>query len=239
MTHITAFFYLHRTTQYRETRPYIHASSGIWTRYPRSTHLTPRQRHFLIILYNMAPLFKPYRIYSAKYDKKMIMNNKEARIWKPTTMDLWKYLGKVRLGHPDSSTSDAGTGEFRNKIMEHYRVTNPLGQSGLCWPGKRTLHNDSMHHWSSEWSYFQQVSHRYSVAPTCSTRHVNNSWWWEQILWTFNVTHQDSEEGHRSLSHVSVIRFVKFQVSDIRGCVQKFPDWPPGERTANGIALCH
>jgi hypothetical protein len=23
-----------------------------------------------------------------------------------------------------------------------------------------------------------------------------------------------------------------------RGCVQKFPDWPPGARTANGIALC-
>jgi len=25
----------------------------------------------------------------------------------------------------------------------------------------------------------------------------------------------------------------------IRGCIQKFPDWPPGERTANGTALCH
>jgi len=23
------------------------------------------------------------------------------------------------------------------------------------------------------------------------------------------------------------------------GCVQKFPDWPPGARTANGRALCH
>jgi hypothetical protein len=27
--------------------------------------------------------------------------------------------------------------------------------------------------------------------------------------------------------------------TQIRGCIQKFPDWPPGARTANGIALCH
>jgi hypothetical protein len=26
---------------------------------------------------------------------------------------------------------------------------------------------------------------------------------------------------------------------DIGGCIQKFPDWPPGARTANGTALCH
>jgi len=24
-----------------------------------------------------------------------------------------------------------------------------------------------------------------------------------------------------------------------RGCIQKFSDWPPGARTANGAALCH
>jgi hypothetical protein len=23
------------------------------------------------------------------------------------------------------------------------------------------------------------------------------------------------------------------------GCIQKFPDWPPGARTANGTDLCH
>jgi hypothetical protein len=26
---------------------------------------------------------------------------------------------------------------------------------------------------------------------------------------------------------------------DIRGYIQKFPDWPPGARTVNGTALCH
>jgi hypothetical protein len=25
----------------------------------------------------------------------------------------------------------------------------------------------------------------------------------------------------------------------VRGCIRKFPDWPPGARTANGAALCH
>jgi len=25
----------------------------------------------------------------------------------------------------------------------------------------------------------------------------------------------------------------------IRGCIKKFPDWPPGARTANGTAFCH
>jgi hypothetical protein len=27
--------------------------------------------------------------------------------------------------------------------------------------------------------------------------------------------------------------------ADIGGCIQKFPDWQPGARTANGTALCH
>jgi hypothetical protein len=25
----------------------------------------------------------------------------------------------------------------------------------------------------------------------------------------------------------------------VQDCIQKFPDWPPGARTANGTALCH
>jgi len=25
----------------------------------------------------------------------------------------------------------------------------------------------------------------------------------------------------------------------VRECIQKFPDWPPGARTANGTALYH
>jgi hypothetical protein len=29
------------------------------------------------------------------------------------------------------------------------------------------------------------------------------------------------------------------QLPLLRGCIQKFPDWPPGARTVNGTALCH
>jgi hypothetical protein len=36
-------------------------------------------------------------------------------------------------------------------------------------------------------------------------------------------------------------RNIKKELSfdEIRGCIQKFPDWPPGARNANGIALFH
>jgi hypothetical protein len=30
----------------------------------------------------------------------------------------------------------------------------------------------------------------------------------------------------------------KQTIMDIRGCIHKFPDWPPQARTANGTALC-
>jgi hypothetical protein len=29
-----------------------------------------------------------------------------------------------------------------------------------------------------------------------------------------------------------------FPGTNIGECIQKFPDWPPGTRTANGTALC-
>jgi hypothetical protein len=30
-----------------------------------------------------------------------------------------------------------------------------------------------------------------------------------------------------------------FHAINILGIIQKFPDWPPGAKTANGTALCH
>jgi hypothetical protein len=30
----------------------------------------------------------------------------------------------------------------------------------------------------------------------------------------------------------------KLQLGQARGCIQKFPDWPYGARTANGTDLC-
>jgi hypothetical protein len=35
------------------------------------------------------------------------------------------------------------------------------------------------------------------------------------------------------------LQFTPSLLHEIRGCIQKFPDWPPGARTANGTALCH
>jgi hypothetical protein len=35
------------------------------------------------------------------------------------------------------------------------------------------------------------------------------------------------------------VLFVYFFFLHVRGCDQKFPDWPPGASTAGGTALCH
>jgi hypothetical protein len=50
---------------------------------------------------------------------------------------------------------------------------------------------------------------------------------------TFNITRTDNPTSRKALG-VTVLH-----ECDIWGCIQKFPDWPPGVRTANGTALCH
>jgi hypothetical protein len=51
------------------------------------------------------------------------------------------------------------------------------------------------------------------------------------------------EKERLSDTHSSLLGFQKrsptFAILTIRVCVQKFPDWPPGARTANDTALCH
>jgi hypothetical protein len=39
--------------------------------------------------------------------------------------------------------------------------------------------------------------------------------------------------------HVTHKHGSSFAFTVVRGCIQKFPDWPPGAKTANGTALCH
>jgi hypothetical protein len=39
--------------------------------------------------------------------------------------------------------------------------------------------------------------------------------------------------------HGAQFSSVRYIANRIRGCIQKFPDWLPGARTANGTALCH
>jgi hypothetical protein len=36
-----------------------------------------------------------------------------------------------------------------------------------------------------------------------------------------------------------LLLLVEAVIVNVHGCIQKFPDWPPGARTANGTALCH
>jgi hypothetical protein len=54
----------------------------------------------------------------------------------------------------------------------------------------------------------------------------------------------DRESGFPSPYKIKIPAYFPSQnegttTQHVRGCIQKFPDWPPGERTANGTALCH
>jgi hypothetical protein len=42
-----------------------------------------------------------------------------------------------------------------------------------------------------------------------------------------------------SISLCMMIRYCAVIELEIQVCIQKFPDWPPRARTANGTALCH
>jgi hypothetical protein len=47
--------------------------------------------------------------------------------------------------------------------------------------------------------------------------------------------------SHYRIKHLKKSGHYKFVLEFIVicGCIQKFPDWPPGARTANIMALCH
>jgi hypothetical protein len=47
-----------------------------------------------------------------------------------------------------------------------------------------------------------------------------------------------SEDHDMNLLEVNTSSLESYP-AHIWGCIQKFPDWPPGARTANGTALCH
>jgi hypothetical protein len=43
---------------------------------------------------------------------------------------------------------------------------------------------------------------------------------------------------HNNKNVINKNRFIYIYIY-MWGFIQKFPDWPPGARTANGTALCH
>jgi hypothetical protein len=58
------------------------------------------------------------------------------------------------------------------------------------------------------------------------------------ILFELRRLHKTEEQGVRTM--VVVIKLYEPSILlTVRGCVQKFPDWPPGARIANVTALCH
>jgi hypothetical protein len=59
------------------------------------------------------------------------------------------------------------------------------------------------------------------------------------ITW-FLIKHMDNFTLISQLTKVSPAIYKKcYQLLGVRGCIQKFPDWPPGVKTENGTALCH
>jgi hypothetical protein len=49
--------------------------------------------------------------------------------------------------------------------------------------------------------------------------------------------HMTGEEKHMASQRVLCIKVSRME--NIRWCIQKFPDWPPGARTTNGVSFCH
>jgi hypothetical protein len=61
---------------------------------------------------------------------------------------------------------------------------------------------------------------------------------------TCDVTGLVSKMRHKVVSFftwlsVRITKHSPFLLWHIKGCIQKFLDWPHGVRTANGTALCH
>jgi hypothetical protein len=73
------------------------------------------------------------------------------------------------------------------------------------------------------------------VFPYCITNSYMNS-----CFRTVSSQCKKDLRQHKQLRlTVSELYFNLYRDFGVRGCMQKFPDWPPGGRTANGTALCH
>jgi hypothetical protein len=95
---------------------------------------------------------------------------------------------------------------------------------------------------TTEIGYFTASCHRYhiirkviSLPLNCSAIHV--PWRYSSIrvrassaALKHHIMETDAEEKNHA--------FLIYELVE-QGCIQKFPDWPPGGRTANGTALCH
>jgi Rps23 Pro-64 3,4-dihydroxylase Tpa1-like proline 4-hydroxylase len=60
----------------------------------------------------------------------------------------------------------------------------------------------------------------------------------QSINQSINQSESQTIDKSISLSTSQLVRFVESPYH-VRRCIQKFPNWPPGARTANGTALCN
>jgi hypothetical protein len=72
------------------------------------------------------------------------------------------------------------------------------------------------------------------VAESCTICNSRSKWRVRKLLDTPSYILRTARE----VMLPQPLRFVNSLIA-IGGCIQKFPDWPPGARTANGTALCH
>jgi hypothetical protein len=91
-------------------------------------------------------------------------------------------------------------------------------------------------HWT--WSYLSSIqlpsSQHISLLLLCHPSGRSRRSFSTKILYAILVS--PILAVHTSFFNFSIINHIRWAV---RLCIQKFPDWPPGARTANGTALCH
>jgi len=91
---------------------------------------------------------------------------------------------------------------------------------------------------------------RVSFSELLNRFQLNLVWGWgfciKKLLdeFTFSILHESRLQENtfslslsRSRKAYGTKSWYMIQSSDTRGCIQKFPDWPPGARTANGTVL--
>jgi hypothetical protein len=72
------------------------------------------------------------------------------------------------------------------------------------------------------------------VLHVCNFRSTDECNFWVVSVTCNPMWHEIQTDVYRFYHKWHVVKEVY-----LRECIQKFPDWPPGARTANGTTLCH
>jgi hypothetical protein len=142
-----------------------------------------------------------------------------------TVGNCFRFLLRISMS-PDRKLA-AFCFNWQNKLIDSETVSLPIS---LCSPGGHNLCPSNT-----------------GCENVCGYSQMN----WEKSLWTVNTLMIAyllftcwKFSLHCSVNDLALIPFMLLQrmVSlrlYIRGCIQKFPNWPPGTRTANGTTLWH